>query len=94
MKVELVYIPEDATKQFFEAIDVPVGASVRQAIELSAVLAQYPDINLSENTVGIFSKRCNLDTKLQDGDRIEIYRPLIIDPKDARRLRAEKKEAE
>ena len=50
----------------------------------------YPEINLNENKVGIFSKQRELQDVVQAGDRIEIYRPLLIDPKAARRLRAKK----
>jgi hypothetical protein len=66
---------------------------VGQAIELSGVLASYPEINLVTQPVGIYGKKKTLDTLLRDRDRIEIYRPLVADPKDSRRKRAAKKQA-
>ena len=62
--------------------------TVRAAIEASGVLNDFPDIELTRNRVGIFSKLAQLDTPLRDGDRVEIYRPLQVDPKEARRRRA------
>ena len=63
--------------------------SVQQAIEQSGILQQFPEINLATQRVGIFSRLVDLTDRLQPGDRIEIYRPLMIDPKDARRVRAD-----
>jgi putative ubiquitin-RnfH superfamily antitoxin RatB of RatAB toxin-antitoxin module len=57
------------------------------------VLASYPEINLVTQPVGIYGKKKTLDTLLRDRDRIEIYRPLVADPKDSRRKRAAKKQA-
>lgn len=68
------------------------GATLEQAIHQSGLLAQAPEIDLSTWRVGIFGKLKALDTILRDRDRIEIYRALIADPKDARRRRAIKKE--
>lgn len=63
--------------------------TVEQAIEQSGILKQFPEIDLEKNKVGIFSKPCTLTTPLRKGDRVEIYRPLIADPKEIRRQRAE-----
>jgi putative ubiquitin-RnfH superfamily antitoxin RatB of RatAB toxin-antitoxin module len=63
--------------------------TVEQAIVQSGILKQFPEIDLAENKVGIFSKPCTLSTQLRKGDRVEIYRPLIADPKEIRRQRAE-----
>lgn len=71
-------------------VTIPVGSTIKQGIELSGILEKYPAIDLTQNKVGIFSKLMSLDETLNDGDRIEIYRPLIADPKEARRSRAEK----
>lgn len=65
------------------------GATVEDAIRQSGVLDAFPEIDLAKNKVGIFSKLVKLDEKLRDKDRVEIYRPLIADPKEVRRKRAE-----
>ncbi|PWF48660.1 RnfH family protein [Massilia glaciei] len=69
---------------------VPAGTTIEQAIALSGLLAEFPEIDLGVNPVGIYSKKKPLDTPLQEHDRIEIYRPLLADPKESRRKRAEK----
>ena len=61
---------------------------VREAIELSGILQKFKDIDLKKNKVGIFGKITSLDKVLRDKDRIEIYRPLIADPKEIRRKKA------
>ena len=66
------------------------GATVEQAIHASGLLALRTDIDLAKNKVGIYSRPVKLTDVLSDGDRVEIYRPLIADPKDLRRQRAEK----
>ena len=86
--VEVVYaLPE---KQYQLAVKLPEGSTVEQAIQASGVLELRRDIDLSENKVGIFSRPVKLGDEVQDGDRIEIYRPLIADPKELRRQRAER----
>jgi len=65
------------------------GATVDDAIRASGVLEDFPEIDLAKNKVGIFSKLVKLDEKVRDKDRVEIYRPLIADPKEVRRKRAE-----
>jgi putative ubiquitin-RnfH superfamily antitoxin RatB of RatAB toxin-antitoxin module len=65
------------------------GATVEDAIRASGVLEDFPEIDLAKNKVGIFSKLVKLDEKVRDRDRVEIYRPLIADPKEVRRKRAE-----
>ncbi len=70
------------------------GSTVREAIVSSGILEKCCDINLQTNKVGIFSKIITLDAQVMAGDRIEIYRPLLLDPKEARRLRAEKTKQE
>ncbi len=64
------------------------GMRVIDAIEQSGILAEFAEIDLSRNPVGIFGRRCSLERPLYPGDRVEIYRPLAIDPKEARRRRA------
>lgn len=89
MQVEVVF--GDAKKQILLTLEVPENTTVQQAIEKTNILQDYPELNLADLVVGIFSKKCQLDTILEAGDRVEIYRPLMIDPKEARRLRAQKK---
>ncbi|OSM94184.1 RnfH family protein [Lonsdalea populi] len=87
MRVEVVYaLPE---RQFLLALDLNEGVTVEQAINASGLLALRPEIDLNFNKIGIFSRPAQLDEKLQEGDRVEIYRPLIADPKELRRQRAE-----
>ncbi len=74
--------------QILKKLNVPTGCTVEQAVILSGVLDQFADIDLTTNKLGIFGKLIPLDTRLRPHDRIEIYRPLVIDPKDARRIRA------
>ncbi|MEW8028016.1 MAG: RnfH family protein [Candidatus Thiodiazotropha sp.] len=62
--------------------------TARQAIETSGILEMFPEIDLDTNKIGIFGKAAKLDTLLAEGDRVEIYRPLIADPKEARKKRA------
>ena len=75
-------------KQIIIPILVGKDISVKEAIELSGILKKFKEIDLSINQVGIFGKLTALDNKLRDRDRIEIYRPLIADPKEIRRKRA------
>jgi hypothetical protein len=67
---------------------VAVDASVEAALLESGLLERYPEIDLTVNKVGVFGKLCKLDAGLRPGDRIEVYRKLIADPKEARRKRA------
>ena len=87
--VEVAYAREDL--QTILGLDVPAGTTLQQAIEQSDILDQFPEIDLETNKVGIFGKISKRDAILRDNDRVEIYRPLIADPKASRRKRAEKK---
>ena len=82
-----------AQREFLRPLRVPPGTTIGQAVETSGVLAEFPEINLVTQPVGIYAKKKTLDTVLRERDRIEIYRPLIADPKDSRRKRAAKKDA-
>lgn len=79
--------------EFIRPLRVAPGTTVGQAIEQSGVLASFPDINLVTQPVGIYGKKKTLETALRDRDRVEIYRPLVADPKDSRRKRAAKKQS-
>ena len=89
MQVEVVYaLPGE---QDLLMTDVPEGATVQQAIDLSGVLQRYLELAERPLTLGIFSRKVTADSLLSAGDRIEIYRSLTIDPKQARAIRARKK---
>lgn len=87
LTVEVVYaLPHQQPLLRVKLIE---GATVEDAIRASGVLDAFPEIDLAKNKVGIFSKLVKLDEKVRDRDRVEIYRPLIADPKEVRRKRAE-----
>jgi len=73
--------------QFLQTLQVASGATLEQAIRASGLLEQAEEIDLAHLRVGIYGKLKTLDTLLRAGDRVEIYRPLSADPKDARRRR-------
>ncbi len=81
-------------KQALLSVSVPLDATVQQAIQQSGVLRMFPEIDLTQNKVGIWSRTVRLTDSLKAGDRIEIYRPLIADPKDLRKRRADKAKEE
>ena len=88
LEIEVAYAL--SRRQFLRRLKVPSGSTVRQAIVQSGVLSKFPDIDLKSVKVGIFSRPVGLGVLLNSGDRVEIYRPLILSPTDARRLRAER----
>lgn len=88
IQVEVCYaLPE---KQTLLSLEVEPSLTIESIINQSGILELHPEINLAENKVGIFSKLAKLNDTLHDGDRIEIYRPLIADPKEVRKQRAQK----
>lgn len=84
--VEVVYAKPD--EQALEQLLVPAGSTVESIIRQSGLLERFPEIDLTGNKVGIFGKATTLTATPGEGDRIEIYRPLIADPKEARKKRA------
>lgn len=76
-------------RQEIVQLKLPSGATVLQAISASGLLQKFPDIDLDQFKVGVFGKLAKLDALLQEHDRVEIYRPLIADPKEMRRKRSE-----
>ncbi|EJH55719.1 hypothetical protein VCHC43B1_0902 [Vibrio cholerae HC-43B1] len=89
--VEVVYaLPHE---QRVLKLVVEQSATVEEIIRTSGILQMYPEIDLTVNKVGIFSRNVKLDAKVRDKDRIEIYRPLLADPKEIRRKRAEQAKA-
>lgn len=88
IKVEVAYAKPEV--QVILPLMAEPGATVEEIIRLSGILERFPEINLAEMKTGIFSKPCALEHTPRRNDRIEIYRPLIADPKEARRNRAAK----
>lgn len=87
MKIEITYALPD--RQELVTIDLPEGSTVMQAVEASGLLQKYPEIDPGGvNKLGVFAKLAKPDTVLRDRDRVEIYRPLIADPKEVRRQKA------
>jgi uncharacterized protein len=75
-------------QQLIIPVQVAPEATAEEAIQKSGILAKFPEIDLNVNQIGVFSKLIRLDTPLRNLDRVEIYRPLIADPKEARKQRA------
>ncbi len=89
--VEVAYaLPHE---QLIIPVSMPPEANAEAAIRASGILQKFPEIDLNANQIGIFSKLIKLDTPLRNLDRIEIYRQLIADPKEARKQRAEEGKA-
>ena len=86
MRIEVAHARPEA--QYLRALNVPEDTTVRQAIEISGLLELHADIDLAQHAVGIFGRLCSLEDRLQEGDRVEVYRPLRVDPKLRRRQRA------
>jgi len=86
MNIEVVYGYTD--RQALIRLELDNEATIEEAIKASGILEQFEDIDLTVNKVGVFGKLSKLNTALKDGDRVEIYRPLIADPKEVRRRRA------
>ena len=85
ISIEVIYsLPK---KQEIFSVKLPLGVTVREAVESSGVLQKYPEIDLAKNKFGVFAKLVKLDAALRDRDRVEIYRPLIADPKEVRKQR-------
>lgn len=87
IRVEVVYALPD--KQTLKSLKVPEGTNAAAAIQQSGILVEFPEIDLARNKIGVFGKITPLETMLRDKDRVEIYRPLVADPKEVRRKRAE-----
>lgn len=90
MNKVIVAYAASAEEQVELSVEVPVGATLQDAIHASGVLTRYPQIDLAKCAVGVYSKRAKLEDVVKSGDRIEIYRLLLIDPKEARRARVKK----
>lgn len=86
IRVEVAYALPD--EQLLLSVDLPAGATVADALEASGIRERFPGLDLESAKVGIFGKLTRGDTVLKARDRVEIYRPLIADPKEVRRKRA------
>lgn len=89
IRVEIAYARPD--RQEIISLEVPPGSTIAEAIDYSGILERFPEIDLAKQPVGIFSRKSKLTDVLKEGDRVEIYRPLTIDPKEARRAKAKSK---
>jgi len=83
MKIGVAYATQ--SRQVWLTVDLAEGATVRDAIEKSGVLENFPEIDLKQQKVGIFGKIVKLESPVEEGDRVEIYRPIVCDPKTVRR---------
>jgi uncharacterized protein len=77
-----------SNRQLLRRLALPAGSTVIQAVQQSGILQAMPEVDFDPSCLGVFSRRVAPEDTLQDGDRVEIYRPLALDPKDARRRRA------
>ena len=91
ISVEVAYAGCD--DQVLISLQVPAGTTVLEAIRLSAISDQFPEVDFESAAKGIFSKMTQNNDVLADLDRVEIYRPLVLDPREARRQRAKKADA-
>lgn len=85
MNVGVCYAEYD--RQLWMRLEVPDNSTIEEAISISGLLKQYPEINLETQKVGIFGKIASLDTPVKEGDRIEIYRQITADPQQVKRRR-------
>lgn len=92
INIEVAYAQPE--KQSLLSVVIDDGLTVEQAITESDIINLHPEIDLSVNKVGIWNRTCKLQDLVKDGDRIEVYRPLIADPKEVRKRRAEKAKLE
>ena len=75
-------------RQVLLALHVPEGSSVADVIAASGIASHFPDLPLDDMPTGIWGKGVTRDNKVREGDRVELYRPLLTDPREARRRRA------
>lgn len=87
INIEVVYaLPHE---QVLMKLKLPQGATLAEAVQASGISQKHPEVSLTQNKFGIYGKLSKADAVLRDKDRVEIYRPLIADPKEVRRKRAE-----
>jgi len=86
INVEVIYaLPQ---RQELIRLKLPAGSTLQQAVQISGLPEKYPEIDLAKGKFGLFGKLSKADTVLRERDRVEIYRPLIADPKEVRKQRA------
>ena len=86
LRLTVVHSPAPRVVREWE-LDLPAGATVLQALQASGIASEFPGLELSARTVGVWGRKADLGEPLRNGDRIEVYRPLRVDPKMARRER-------
>jgi putative ubiquitin-RnfH superfamily antitoxin RatB of RatAB toxin-antitoxin module len=86
VNVTVVYAAADASHVL--QVELESGATVEQAINASGLLSLVPELHRGRVDVGIWNRAAGLESVVREGDRIEVYRPLTVDPKEARRVRA------
>ena len=86
INVEVAYAEPE--RQLIIPVNVDLGTTIGGAIVQSGIMMEFPELDIENSKVGIFGKASTMVTPLKDGDRVEIYRPLIADPKEVRRQRA------
>ncbi len=86
INVEVAYAEPE--RQLIIPVNVDLGTTIGGAIVQSGIMIEFPELDIENSKVGIFGKASSMETQLKDGDRVEIYRPLIADPKEVRRQRA------
>ena len=89
MKVEVAYALPD--RQFLEVLDLPAGTTAQNAVAASGLFERHPALVSLPDGIGIHGRRVEPEVLLEEGDRVEVYRALLVDPKEARRRRAEAK---
>lgn len=77
-------------RQVLVKLDLPAGSTVAEAVRASGLAERFPDLEIRDDHVGVFGELCRPDRVLGDGDRVELYRPLKLDPKTIRRINAER----
>ena len=92
MLVEVAHARPD--RQVLLSVSVPVGTTLIEAVELSGIRDEFQDLDVNSARVGIFGIKAGFEDQLRPGDRVEIYRPLIADPKESRRKRASLEKSE
>jgi putative ubiquitin-RnfH superfamily antitoxin RatB of RatAB toxin-antitoxin module len=88
VKISVIYALPD--RQVIRELDLEAGATLTDALTRSGLTAEFPEIGVRAMPVGIFGQIRPPDTLLRSGDRVEIYRPLLVEPKEARRKRIRK----
>ncbi len=83
LRIEVAYARPD--RQTLLKLRVPAGTTAREAVRLSGIRGEFPEIDLDANQLGVFGRKVKGETPVQEGDRVEIYRPLRADPREVRR---------